>query len=436
MAKTTSGSAGSHRRLADILLPNEIDTPRAARAYALNVANGGCTKLAEQLASPELVLPWLLGAIGAPAGLVALLVPVKQAGSLVPQLAVSGLIRRLGRRKWAWTSAGAAQALLLAAMLPAAVFLPTNTAGWGLVALLLLFSVASGCGSVAFQDVTGKTIPGGARGRMLAARAAVGGGLTLVAGAGMRAGLGETVELLPLLALVGAAALLWAVAAALFAAIPEPASEPGEARDALAEWRRGGAAVRRYPGFRRFLTARALLLAVEVAMPFYALHAHGLLGGGAADLGYFVLAVGLAGVVASPFWGRLADGSARRAMIMSAVLGAAAAVLALALPRLLDGASLGWAYGGVFLILGIALSGVRLGRKTYLVDGAPEDERPLYAAYSNTVVGLLSLAAAILGLLVEGGGVEIGIAMLGVLGALAACASYVMPEADRMTEAG
>ena len=61
---------------------------RAARSYLLNVANGACTKLAEQLASPGLVLPWLLGAIGAPAGLAGLLMPVKQAGSLAPQLLV------------------------------------------------------------------------------------------------------------------------------------------------------------------------------------------------------------------------------------------------------------------------------------------------------------------------------------------------------------
>lgn len=436
MVEATPGAAGPLRRLADILLPKQVDTPRAARAYRLNVASGACTKLAEQLAGPELVLPWLLGAIGAPAGLVALLVPAKQAGSLVPQLAVSGRIRRLARRKWAWVSAAAAQALLLVAMIPAAALLPTAAAGWALIALLLLFSAASGCGSVAFQDVTGKTVPGGARGRMLAARAAIGGALTLAAGAAMRATLGETVEVLPLLVLIGAAALLWSVSAALFAAIPEPASAPGEVRDALAEWRRGVAALRRYPGFRRFLTARALLLTVEVAMPFYALHAHGLLGGGAADLGYFVLAVGLAGVVASPFWGRLADGSARRVMIVSALLGAASAVLALALPRLLHGDALGWAYGGVFLVLGIALAGVRLGRKTYLVDGAPADERALFAAFSNTLVGLLSLVTAALGLLVEAGGVEIGIVALGVAGVSAAWASLAMPEAARMTSTG
>jgi 2-C-methyl-D-erythritol 2,4-cyclodiphosphate synthase len=42
------------------------EQPKATRAYLLNVANGACTKLAEKLAGPDLVLPWLLGAIAAP----------------------------------------------------------------------------------------------------------------------------------------------------------------------------------------------------------------------------------------------------------------------------------------------------------------------------------------------------------------------------------
>lgn len=414
-------------------LPAEIESAASARGYLLNVANGACTKLAEQLASPGLVLPWLFGAIGAPAGCVALLVPARQAGSLLPQLAVAGAIRRLPRRKWAWVAAGGVQSALLLAMIPAATLLSPAAAGWALVVLLLLFSVASGCGSVAFQDVAGSTVPAGARGRMLAGRAAVGGALTLAAGVWMRLSLGDTGAPIPLLTLIAAAALLWAVAAVLFGAIPEPASAPGAARDPVTEWRNGVAAMRRYPGFRRFIAARALLLAVEVAMPFYALHAYSLMDGGLADLGYFVLAVGLAGVVASPFWGRLADGSARRVMMLSAVLGAAAAGLALGLPHLFDGDALGWAYGAVFLVLGIALSGVRLGRKTYLVDGAPSEERPLFAAFSNTLVGGLSLAAGALGMLVEGGGIDAAIGVLGGVAAVAALASAAVPEAERMT---
>lgn len=410
------------------------DTP-SARAYLLNVGNGACTKLAEQVASPELVLPWLLGALGAPTGLAGLLVPVKQAGSLAPQLLMSGAIRRLAYRKWAWVAAGLVQTAALLAMIPAAWLSPA-AAGWSVVGLLLIFSIASGCGSIAYQDVMGKTVAEGIRGRLLANRAAIGGALTLLAGAGMRAGLGDNVAVGSLLTLVGSAALLWATAALLFAGIPEPAGETGDGRSPLEEWRRGLRLLQDRPGFRRFLTTRALLLGVEVAAPFYALHAHGLVGGGIGDLGYYVLMVGLAGVVASPFWGALADDSARRAMIAAGAIGAASAALAITLPVVAAGPVLAWGYGAVFLTLGIAVAGVRLGRKTYLVDAAPEDERPLYVAFANTLVGLLALAAAGLGLVAEAMGVPATIVLLGVLAFIAAGASWMMPEASRMQDVG
>jgi hypothetical protein len=410
---------------------------RSARSYLLNVANGACTKLAEQLASPGLVLPWLLGAIGAPAGLAALLMPAKQAGSLAPQLLVSGFIRTLTRRKWAWVAAGGFQALALLSMVPAVVLLPPVQAGWAIVGLLLIFSIASGCGSVAFQDVTAKTVTKGMRGRMLSNRAAIGGGLTLIAGAVMRLVLGEEAGLPPFLMLIGGAAVLWALSAWLFAAIPEPAGEPGEGRNPVDELRRGFGLMRHQPGYAKFLGARALLLSVELATPFLALYAQAQTGDGIGVLGYYVFMVGLAAMVASPFWGVFADNSARTVMIQSGLIGAGAGVLALALPFWAGEGWLGdvwvsWAYGGVFLLIGIAEAGVRLGRKTYLVDGAPEDERPLYVAFANTGVGLLAMAMGGLGLVTTFVGTEGTIVVLSVMGAFAAIASWVMPEADRM----
>lgn len=405
---------------------------RAARSYLLNVANGACTKLAEQLASPGLVLPWLLGAIGAPVGLAALLMPAKQVGSLVPQLLVSGFIRTLAFRKWAWVAAGGFQALALWAMVPAAVMLPPVQAGWAIVGLLLLFSIASGCGSVAFQDVTAKTVSKGMRGRMLSNRAAIGGGLTLIAGAVMRVVLGEEAGLPPFLMLIGGAAALWALSAWLFAAIPEPAGEPGGGRNPADELRRGFGLLRHQPGYAKFLGARALLLSVELATPFLALHAQAQTGGGLGVLGYYVFMVGLAAMVASPFWGVFADNSARTVMIQSGLIGAAAGVLALVLPFWAGSIWVDWAYGGVFLLIGIAEAGVRLGRKTYLVDGAPETERPLYVAFANTGVGVLALAMGGLGLVTTFVGTEGTIVVLSVMAALLVIASWVMPEADRM----
>jgi hypothetical protein len=52
-----------------------------------------------------------------------------------------------------------------------------------------------------------------------------------------------------------------------------------------------------------------------------------------------------------------------------------------------------WLYPAAFLGLGIAHAGIRLGRKTYLVDMAGGNRRTDYVAVSNTVIGLILLLA-------------------------------------------
>lgn len=410
------------------------EQPKATRAYLLNVANGACTKLAEKLAGPDLVLPWLLGAIAAPSGIAAMLMPAKQAGSLLPQLMISGWIRTRARRKWVWVGAGAFQAVCLLAMIAAALWLPAALAGWSIVGLLLAFSIASGCGSVSFQDVTPKTVPSGARGRMLSNRSAIGGAFALATGVWLSTGLKGTEALAPLLILVGAAAVLWAAGAILFAGIPEEASEPGEGRNPVAEIRSGLALVRDVKGFRRFLAARSALLSVEMATPIFVLFAQDKAGATLGDLGLYMVATGLAAVLSSPFWGAFSDDSARKVMTVSALLGCVAAAAALALPLLVPEELRHWAFAGVFLILGVAVAGVRLGRKTYLADGAPEDERPLYVAFSNTAAGNVAVAFMGLGIVAETTDVATTVLVLGGLSALGFLLSRAMPTASRMAD--
>lgn len=66
------------------------------------------------------------------------------------------------------------------------------------------------------------------------------------------------------------------------------------------------------------------------------------------------------------------------------------------------------------------------------MDAAPKDERPLYVAFANTSVGLLALAMGAMGIVTATFGPEVAIAVLAAMGGLAALASLVMPEADRM----
>jgi hypothetical protein len=432
--RVLAGDDSGERACAAIPAAACTDVPRN---YLLNVANGAATKLAEQLASPGLVLPWLLAGIGAPAAAAGLLVPIRQAGALLPQLAVAGRIRALAQRKWVWVGAGLFQALMLTLIGAGALLLPAELAGALLLVAFAVFSLASGAGSVAYQDVMGKTVPAGRRGRLLSNRAVVGGALTLLtAGAlgALSAGAAPSSEAavqvaVPLLAL---AALLWVLGAGAFAAIREEPGATEGGRSMLRELGAGMALLRGVPGFRRFLAARGLLLAVELATPFLTLHAGALYGTATPLLGTYVLALGAASLVASPFWGRWADVSSRLVMAAAGAIGAGAGALALGLAFLPASWGLGgapWLYAGAFLLIGVAEAGLRLGRKTYLVDAAPAEARPLYTAFANTATGLLALSGGLLGLLAD---LTVPAAAVGAVTVLAAAGAWLcwrLPEA-------
>jgi hypothetical protein len=411
--------------------------------FLLNALNGASTKLAEQLASPGLVLPWMLGAVGAPSLLVGFLVPVRRAGALLPQLVVAGRIRAFARRKWFWVGAGTAQALSLLLMVPALLFLPPLGAGMAVVGLLALFSMASGVGSVAFKDVTAKTIPKGRRGRLLGVRATVGGLLALGAALALRRFVGEEDALAPYVGLLVTASALWVLGALFFAGIRELKDATEGGRNALDEARAGVALLREEPAFARFVLSRAFLLAAQLAAPFYALQAQGLTGVGSGNLAIFIMASSLAAILSSPFWGRFSDASARRVMVAGGIWTGITVALALGgglLPESVTASEVGLGpitpgialFSLVFLSSGFAESGVRLGRKTYLLDGAPELKRPLMVAVANTLVGAMYAASAALGLLAGWAGVPAVLLVLGGMAVTGTVMAWRLPEAEQL----
>jgi hypothetical protein len=413
-------------------IPEEACTD-VPRNFALNAANGAATKTAEQLASPGVVLPLLLASVGAPVIFAGALEPVRRGASLLPGLVVSGRMRAFARRKGFWVGAGLVQAATLGVIAAAAGTLSGAVAGVIVVVMLALFSLASGAGSVAFGDVMGKTIVTARRGRLLGLRAAAGGVVTIVVGGTMAATLGPQASRSTFVALLLASAALWVLAAGLFALIIEPAGAVTGGRTPLAEARAGVAVLRQVPGFRRFLLARGLLAVTEVAVPFYVLAARQD-GVDASGLGAFLLASGLAAVISNPVWGRVTDRASDRAVMTAAgAIGALAAVLAGVLLVIDTGSEV--AYAAVVFIAVAAQEGVRLGRKAYLVTAAPPSERPLYVALANTIIGVVMIALALLGVIAEVAGVSAAVGAVLGLSLLGVVATHRTPEPEHMVEA-
>lgn len=196
----------------------------------------------------------------------------------------------------------------------------------------------------------------------------------------------------------------------------------------LSELASGMALVRESRTFRHYLGARAGLLAAEVALPFYALYIATAAGSGAGLLGTLIVSVAVANIVSSPVWGALSDRSSRMAMVLSGVLSGLTGLLLLGLGALSQTVQT-WVYGVPFLLGGVAEAGVRVSRKTYLVDMAPEEERPLYAAFSNTFAGGIALASGLLGVLASLAGVSASVATLIGFALVGAIVAFALPEA-------
>lgn len=379
-------------------------------------------KVADELASARLVLPWLFGAVGAPAALVGFLVPVREAGVLLPQLAVAAWVRRLPRRKWVWVAGAALSGLSLLVMALAALLLEGTLAGWVLLASLVAFSLARGLCSVAAKDVLGKTVSKSRRGRLMGTAAGLAGGATLLVGIALEAAGGEGgVALLAGLLFLGAA--LWLPAAGSIALIREVPGSTGGGGNALTAALDSLVLVRDHRDFRRYVIARALLLAVALAPPFYVLLAQAR-GGGAgpvAGLGALIIAGGVAGSLSAPLWGWLCDRSSRLVIVLGAalagVLGIGVWALSATRPDLLEGVL---PHAALFLLVTVAHGGVRVGRKVYLVDLATADNRAAMVAVSNTLIGGVMLAGGTVGVLADALGPEDVLLGLGVLSLVAA----------------
>ncbi|MGD8907146.1 MAG: MFS transporter, partial [Gammaproteobacteria bacterium] len=373
------------------------ETPRS---FVLILLSSFLTKVGDAVASPKTTLAWVTTVVGAPEFVLGLLVPLRESGSLIPQLFIGGMIRRLAVRKWIWMLGSVLQSVAILGIGAVVLLMEGRTAGYAILGLVIAFSLARGFCSVAYKDVLGKTVPKKKRGQLTGWSASAAGIVTVAVGIMLilpkEAGNGAAVYGFLLIAAAG----LWLIAAAVYAQIPEYPGATGGARSAMEALSRLRILVNDKP-FRRFVITRALFMCSALSAPFYVALAQGRLGSPEYLLGAFVAASGAASLVSAPFWGRFADRSSKRVMIAAALVTAGIGITVFLVDRFaapLAGSI--WFLPLAYLVLAVAHSGVRVGRKTYVVDLATGNQRTDYVAISNSVIGVLLLIAGSVGALV------------------------------------
>lgn len=396
------------------------------RNFSTHVLSLSLTKTADALLNPKLILSWILTTLGA-SQFVGLLVPIREAGALLPQLFIAGRIRNMPRRKYAWAIGSALQGLCAGGMAIAALLLEGAALGWTFISLLTLLALSRSICSVSYKDVLGKTVGKTRRGTATGSAATVAAAMTIAYAVLIASGLFDKINIV-IIGLIFAA-LFWLTAGFLFSTLKETAGATEGGANPVSVARENLRYLIDDRELRLFIITRSLLVSTALAPPFMlALKAESMQDN-ISGLGWLLLASSLASLLSSYVWGRLSDRSSRKVLLLAGLGGGLSLTLTVMASQA-DWLNVPWLLPFLLFSLMIAYGGVRLGRSVHLVDIADQDKRAVYTALSNTIIGIILLLTSLFSIVASLYGEAVVLAMFALMSFASMSSAYLMREAQ------
>ncbi len=353
--------------------------PKKNRMRLLSVL--GLSKSADLLVSPKTTLPWLISSVGAPAWLLPLILPIKESGSLIPQWFIRhAVFAHFPNRILLWRAGAIAQSLsILAIALSALIASPTHFA-YVCVAALIVMSLGRAFCSLSMKEIQAEWVEKGERGHVLG-QADVVSGIVTILFALLYFTVSGDVGLTALVCLIGAGAVL--VASAIIVTVkcqPVTVHVKHIAKQKLID---GVVQLNRDDKLRHIVISRVLAVHGILSVPFIVSSS---LNDNQTGIAVFLTLSALASLFSANLWGNKADTNAVHTLRWAIGLSVVAIVV--------YGLSTMTEYKDVvsyvvFLMLNISHTGIRLARKTYLLDITDEQNRADYVSIGNTFVGVL-----------------------------------------------
>ena len=356
---------------------------------------------------PSTVIPGYLTALGASSALIGLISTLQHASWLLPQLFAARVLADKPLKK-PYILRPAAIGRILFLFLALALWATRARPPWLMLllstAVIIGFWVGDGLASVSWFDLLSKAIPPQRRGRMIGAGQVLSGTLGFLVGAIVEWTLSERGPVYPdnyaILFALGFLAL-----ALSFVAIALAIETPGASVTKTPSWKEFAPQlwrVLRYDhAFRRLIIARQLFSLSGLAMPFYMTYALTKLGLPAQVAGRYTSISVVGSILAAVIMGWINERyGTKRVMLLSLGLTTSVPIIALAVPRLLSDPNWkAWGYGLVFLCMSAANSSMMPGWMGYVLEHAPEQERPTYVGLTNTLNGIATLFSTLGGLI-------------------------------------
>ncbi len=366
--------------------------------FRVLLGQGIFDNLGYELTSEKLVLPFIYTALGGPFLIGGLIVPIVGVTKLVSQIVAAPVIHAARRNKWFSACGLVATALALAIVCLTIRDVPLLWVAVIFVAVTIVLGASAGLNGLAFTDMLGRVLPEHRRSALLFTQSGVAGLVAVLVALWSQNFIDQKTPLDAHLELMWIGIIMTLLAAAVIVVVREPPKweEPpaaAQAKGNIASLKESFAIAFALPWFRRFIVARTLFLSIELAMPFYAIHAATLHKDTFNGLSTFVIASCIGLVVGGLVWPRVAKKSIRLVLTSSAVFACLAGLLGLALAR--------WPqlqsphpYSVVIAMVAFSAQGISSGRTVYLIGATDDSNRSYCIAVGNVLTGVLAIGMA------------------------------------------
>jgi hypothetical protein len=340
-----------------------------------------CGKLADLLISAKTTLPWLLASLGAPIWIVSMLVPIRESGSLIPQWPLKQKVSHIENRLVIWRWGIVIQACSIFLMLASAIFTKALIAGLLILFCLLLLSLGRSLSSLSMKDIQGINVEKGQRGKLVGMASTMSGLLSLIT-AGLLILSPQDMSIKAIQLLITFSAFIMFVSLFLSIGLTANLSDnKKDSNDGKSLWK----TINQQADLRQLIISRCLLLHAALIAPFFV--SASAINNDFFQLPYFIIASALASFLSSYLWGKMADKSAIHTMLYATLLCISASVAF----YFVTSVDKWWVDVFLFFVLNLGYAGIRIGRKTYMLDIAQGSQRTLYVAAANSMVGYVLL---------------------------------------------
>jgi len=381
-------------------------------------------QVANQFASPYLVLPWVFVTIGGPHFLTALILPINQAGSFISQLMAGTVLASFPLRKWIVLALNIAIGVLLILVSTTTMHLPLT---WTLILFLpmtLALGLCSGIKSVAIQDLMAKTFNREEMGKLLSLGNSLGGVLILVLAAITHFSNPNPESMHNHLVTIWMGATLFVVSGLFLFGILEKESPVHVEKKPKFNFSEGLLLVKNSPWFLKFLVLKTLCVSVVLVLPFFSIHTTTLHKNSASTLSVFIFATALGALVSKPFWDPLQKREMRFQFSLAAALAGVAAFYSLVI-EFFPALQTPYYHAPAFFLAMLANNGFSIACVIYFNDNVSEEDRPKYLGINGAIMSVVGIAGCFLiGILATMTHIKFSLMVLILLNILAGLYSY------------